>query len=133
MSTPRALRQPFALRLSSAGFLAFWCLLAAFPLFWIAVMSFKLPVDSFSPNPLSVIFGPATRAAGKGLSIVDLVIGAAALLATVILATRWLPKAVRTYSPSGLIALGWIVGVTGLRYRIRDPVLLESCRRSSTS
>ncbi len=111
MSTPRALRQPLALRLSSAGFLAFWCLLAAFPLFWILVMSFKIPVDSFAANPLSVIFGPATRAAGKGLSVVDITIGIAVLVATVWLATRWLPKAVETYSPNGLIALGWIVGV----------------------
>ncbi len=111
MSTPRALRQPLALRLSSAGFLAFWCLLAAFPLFWIAVMSFKIPVDSFSANPLSVIFGPATRAAGKGLSIIDIIVGAAVLIATAMLAIRWLPKAVQTYSPSGLIAFGWLIGV----------------------
>ena len=110
MSTPRALRQPLALRLSSAGFLAFWCLLAAFPLFWIGVMSFKIPVDSFAANPLSVIFGPATRAAGKGLSIIDIVFGAAVLVAAAVLATRWLPKVVQSYSPNGLIALGWIVG-----------------------
>ncbi|NNG03542.1 MAG: carbohydrate ABC transporter permease, partial [Inquilinus sp.] len=71
MSTPRAMRQPLALRLSSAGFLTFWCLLAAFPLFWIAVMSFKVPLDSFAANPLQVIFGPETRAAGKGLSVLD--------------------------------------------------------------
>ena len=36
MSTPNAMRQPLALRLTSAGFLlGLWCLLAAFPLFWI--------------------------------------------------------------------------------------------------
>ncbi|MEM8950945.1 MAG: carbohydrate ABC transporter permease [Pseudomonadota bacterium] len=110
MSTPRALQQPLALRLSSIGFLAFWCLLAAFPLFWILVMSFKIPVDSFAANPISVIFGPATRAAGKGLSIIDIVVGAVALLATGMLATRWLPRAVQTHSPNGLIALGWIIG-----------------------
>jgi len=110
MSTPRALRQPLALRLTSAGFLAFWCLLAVFPLLWIGVMSFKLPVDSFSANPLSVIFGPATRAAGKGLSIIDIIIGTAALLATVVLATRWLPRAIQTYTPPGMTAFGWIIG-----------------------
>ena len=71
MSTPRAMRQPLSLRLTANGFLAFWCLLAAFPLFWIAVMSFKVPVDSFAANPLAVIFGPETRAAGKGLSPAD--------------------------------------------------------------
>ena len=110
MSTPRALRQPLALRLGSAGFLAFWCLLAAFPLFWILVMSFKIPVDSFASNPFSVIFGPATRAAGKGLSVMDIVVGVVALLAAVMLATRWLPKVVRSYTPSGFAAFRWIVG-----------------------
>jgi len=110
VSTPRALRQPLALRLISAGFLAFWCLLAAFPLFWILVMSVKIPVDSFAANPLAVVFGPATRAAGKGVSIVDIVVGVAALWAAFVVATRWLPKAVGTYSPPGLTALGWIIG-----------------------
>ena len=110
MSDAKALRQPLALRLSSAAFLAFWCLLAAFPLLWIGVMSFKIPVDSFSANPLSVIFGPATRAAGKGLSIVDIVVGIAVLVAAAMLATRWLPKAVASYTPAGIAALGWIAG-----------------------
>ena len=110
MSTPRALQQPLALRFGSAAFLAFWCLLAAFPLFWILVMSFKIPVDSFSPNPLSVIFGPETRAAGKGLSIIDILVGGAVLIATAMLATRWLPRMVQNHSPNGLIAFGWIIG-----------------------
>ena len=99
MSTSRALRQPLALRLTSAGFLAFWCLLATFPLFWILVMSFKIPVDSFAANPLSVIFGPATRAAGKGVSIVDIVIGGLVLWWTARLAMRGLPKVVEACSP----------------------------------
>ena len=60
MSTPKSMRQPLSLRLTSGGFLGLWCLVAAFPLFWILVMSFKLPVDSFAPNPLAVVFGPAT-------------------------------------------------------------------------
>ncbi|MDH3663745.1 MAG: carbohydrate ABC transporter permease [Alphaproteobacteria bacterium] len=111
MSSAKAMRQPLALRITSAGFLAFWCLLAAFPLFWIAVMSFKIPVDSFSANPLSVIFGPATRSAGKGLSIIDIVIGMAVLWFTVRLAVRWLPNAVERYSPGDQIWFGWIVGV----------------------
>ena len=61
---PRAMRQPASLRLASAGFLTFWCLLAAFPLFWILVMSFKSPVDAFSPRPADVVLGPVTRARG---------------------------------------------------------------------
>jgi len=110
VSTPGALRQPLVLRLTSVGFLTFWCLLALFPFFWIVVMSFKIPVDSFSANPLSVVFGPATRAAGKGLSIIDIFLGLALLVATAMLATRWLPRAVQNTSPNGLIALGWLIG-----------------------
>ena len=79
MSTPTALRRPFSLTLASNGFLIFWCLLAAFPIFWIAVMSFKVPVDAFASNPLHVIFGPETRAAGKGLSVLDILAGLSAI------------------------------------------------------
>ncbi len=107
---PRAMRQPLALKLSSAGFLAFWCLLAAFPLFWIGVMSFKVPVDSFASNPFAVVFGPETRAAGKGLSVLDIIVGIAALWVTVRLAVRWLPGVVARYSPFGQIWFGWIAG-----------------------
>ena len=110
MSAPRALRQPGALRAASAGFLLSWCLIAAFPLFWIAVMSFKEPVDSFASNPLHVIFGPRTLASGKGLSVLDLAAGAAVLWAAVRLAVRWLPGAVGRHSPGGQVWLGWIAG-----------------------
>ncbi len=106
----RTLRQPLALRLTSSGFLIFWCLLAAFPIFWIAVMSFKAPVDAFAANPLSVIFGPETRAAGKGLSVPDIVVGIAVIWAAARLATTWLPKAVARFSPWGQIWLGWFAG-----------------------
>jgi len=110
MNTPIAMRQPLALRLTSNGFLVLWCLLAAFPLFWIMVMSFKVPVDSFAANPLAVIFGPETRAAGKGLSVLDIVVGVAVLWFTVRLAVRWLPGAIAQYSPGGRTWLGWILG-----------------------
>ena len=107
----RTLRQPLALRLTSSGFLILWCLLAAFPIFWIAVMSFKAPVDAFAANPLSVIFGPETRAAGKGLSLPDIVVGIAVIWVVARLAMSWLPEAVARFSPWGQIWLGWIVGV----------------------
>ena len=110
MSTPTALRQPFSLRLTSAGFLVFWCLLASFPLFWIMVMSFKEPVDAFASNPLAVIFGPETRGNGKGLSILDILAGLALLWLTVRLAVRKLPAAVERHSPRGWIPLGWLAG-----------------------
>jgi len=110
MSAPSSLRQPLALRLTSAGFLVFWCIVATFPLFWITVMSFKSPVDAFAANPLHVILGPETRAGGDGLSIMDVVAGVAVLILAVRLATGALPRAVARYSPQGRLWLGWIVG-----------------------
>lgn len=69
---PIALRQPLSLRIGSGAFLALWCLIAAFPIFWITVMSFRLPVDAFAPDPWQVIAGSTTRAQGKGLTLADL-------------------------------------------------------------
>lgn len=113
MST-RAMRQPLSLRLTSAGFLALWCLIAAFPIFWIAVMSFKAPVDAFDANPLNVIFGPETRARGKGLSVFDILLGIAVLWGTYRLGAKTLPGMVRSLSPEGRQWIGWGVGVLAL-------------------
>lgn len=109
MSGPKALQQPLMLRLFSGAFLAFWCLLAAFPIFWIAVMSFKAPVDAFAGNPLDVIFGPMTRAGGEGLTLVDIVIGLAVLYGAFRVAMQVLPKLVGRYAPWGSQALGWLI------------------------
>ncbi|MEM6340405.1 MAG: carbohydrate ABC transporter permease [Pseudomonadota bacterium] len=106
----KALAQPLALRVASGGFLAFWCFLAAFPIFWITVMSFKSPRDAFAANPADVIFGPVTRASGQGLSALDIVLGGTAL----IFALRWafsaLPKLIAKWTPPTWIVLGWLVG-----------------------
>ena len=104
------IRQPLGLRLSSYFFLLFWCILAAFPIFWITVMSVKLPVDAFNSNPLNVIFGPATLTQGKGLSFLDITIGLAVLVATAKLSTSWLVGMVNKFSPSGFLWAGWIIG-----------------------
>ena len=107
-----ALRQPLSLRIGSAAFLTFWCLLAAFPLFWILVMSFKTPIDAFSANPLDVILGPVTRARGAGLSILDILAGLVVLWASARVAMRWLmPMA----AGEGLLQrlFSWLVAVTG--------------------
>ncbi len=112
MSTPKSMRRPLSLTLASNSFLLFWCVLAAFPLFWIGVMSFKVPVDAFASNPFDVIFGPETRAAGKGLSVLDIIVGLAVLGAAAYLAVNWLPKFVMRYSPWSQVWLGWILGVT---------------------
>ena len=112
MATPRALRQPLALRLGSAAFLAFWCLLAAFPLFWILVMSFKSPVDAFSSNPVEVIGGPVTLARGDGVSVVDIVLFVAIAWLAARLAMRWLaPMGVG--EGLGQRLFSWVVAVVG--------------------
>ncbi|MEX0370629.1 MAG: carbohydrate ABC transporter permease [Tateyamaria sp.] len=110
MMSSKATAQPLSLKVASGAFLAFWCLLAAFPIVWIAVMSFKSPRDAFAASPWDVITGPVTRAAGNGLSIIDIVLGLAALF----FALRWaftkLPGLVAQFTPPGLIVLGWLVG-----------------------
>ena len=112
--TSRALRQPFSLRISSAGFLALWCLVAAFPIFWISVMSVKLPVDSFHGNALNVIFGPVTRDAGKGFSVLDIVLGLSIIGAAIYLAVRTLPKTVGSGKLGPNTSLAWIIGAGAL-------------------
>ncbi|RVT85712.1 carbohydrate ABC transporter permease [Rhodobacteraceae bacterium CCMM004] len=113
MATPKALRQSVALRAGSAAFLTFWCLLAAFPLFWVLVMSFKSPVDAFDANPLAVIFGPRTLSDGNGLSIVDIVVGLAVLIYAVRFAFTGLPRMVRAFTSPGYIVAGWAIGAVG--------------------
>ncbi|MEM1351755.1 MAG: carbohydrate ABC transporter permease, partial [Pseudomonadota bacterium] len=110
MSTPKAMQQSFALRFSSGAFLAFWCLLASFPIFWIAIMSFKSPVDAFAASPWEVITGSATRANGDGLSISDILVGLVVLYYSVRWAFTRLPGLVQQYSPRGFLVLGWIFG-----------------------
>ncbi|WP_299151116.1 carbohydrate ABC transporter permease [uncultured Tateyamaria sp.] len=106
----KATAQPLSLKIFSGAFLAFWCLIAAFPIVWIAVMSVKSPRDAFAASAWDVITGPATRAAGNGLSLIDIVLG----LAVLYFAIRWaftrLPGMVEQFSPPGFIALGWLVG-----------------------
>lgn len=106
----RALQQPASLKLASALFLAFWCLIAAFPIFWIIVMSFKTPVDAFDANALNVIFGPETRAGKGGLSVLDIFLGGLSLWLAFKAGAKTLPEMVRRHSPEGRVWLGWIIG-----------------------
>ncbi len=68
MITTDNLRNAPLLRVVSVSFIIIWCLMAAFPIVWITVMSFKLPVDAFSTNPLEVILGTNTIGESKGFS-----------------------------------------------------------------
>jgi len=110
MKDENLIQQPIALRLSSYFFLVFWCVMAAFLIFWISVMSVKLPFDAFDSNPLNVIFGPETLSKGKGLSLIDIIVALSIIFFTAKLATGWLVKMVNTYSPIGYRWLGWLVG-----------------------
>ena len=109
-----AMRQPLGVRLTSSGFLLLWCLIASFPLLWITVMSIKTPIDAFSSDPLQVIFGYETRAAGMGASVIDILAYLLCLLFGIAFAFRKLPQLVDRFSPWKQIWLGWILA--GLLY-----------------
>jgi trehalose/maltose transport system permease protein len=109
MTASRALALPPGLKLAMAVFLGAWCLVAIFPMFWIVVMSFKIPVDAFSADPLQVILGPLTRAARGGVGILDIVAGLAAAVFAYRLAARPLPPLARKLGPGDLAPLGWIL------------------------
>lgn len=116
------MRQGLALRLGSGSFLAFWCLIAVFPLFWIAVMSFKLPIDAFSTNPLTVLLGPTSRAAGDGLSVVDILLGFATLVLIYHVGAAHLGRWVERFSTPAFLPLAWVVGA--LVYAVGSIALL---------
>ena len=128
MSNP-AMRQPLGLKLLSNGFLAFWCLVAAFPIVWIAVMSFKTPLDAFNSNPFKVIFGPNTRDTVGGLSILDIALGLALAFVLIRLAIKWLPGKVVEYAGSHKIVPWMVAGgafalVTLLLFIVILPAIL---------
>ena len=79
MTQARSLEQPTALKIVSALGLLIWAVIAAFPLFWSAVMSMRLPIDAFSSNPLQVVMGEGTRQMSGGISAVWLIAIVAAI------------------------------------------------------
>ena len=98
-TTPEALRPGLVQRAGAATFLAVWCFIAAFPLLWIAGMSFRAPQDALASDPLRVLLGPTTRATSGGLSLIDLALGAAFVLAAWRGVTRWLPALAARMEP----------------------------------
>jgi multiple sugar transport system permease protein len=97
------LAKPIWLKLLTAGFLTAWVIAAMFPLLWTAIMSFRVPLDALSADPLTVLSGPATRAAGKGLTTADL-----GLTLTALAAIAWLAlQGARTAAAS--VALGALI------------------------
>lgn len=74
--TSKLFRLPFSLRLTTWLVIGLWTVAALFPLLWMLVMSFKLPIDGFHPNPFVVMFGPQTLEVAGGLSIFNIALTA---------------------------------------------------------
>lgn len=108
MHAANARRSPLGLDIAVGAFIAVWTLVALFPLLWVAVMSFKMPIDAFAINPLAVILGPATRAGAGGLSVLDLALGLPVLIGLYQGASRAIPILARMVVRRGLVALGWL-------------------------
>ena len=108
-NTPQALRLPFGLKLSTWIFLSLWLVIAAFPLLWIVVMSFKLPIDSFASNPFQVIFGYETLKAKGGLSLLDVLLGLTVIYYVFTSIKKHGENLARYLSGGRSIALGWLL------------------------
>ncbi|WP_460452486.1 carbohydrate ABC transporter permease [Alsobacter sp. SYSU BS001988] len=110
-TTARVMQQPLGLKIVSGFGLALWLVIAAFPLFWTAAMSFKEPLDAFSSNPWHVILGESTRLNEGGLSILG---GAllAALAAVMVLAFRAIKSWALRPETSRLAA--WLIAAVGV-------------------
>ena len=67
-------RLPLNLRVATWLIIGVWVVVATFPLLWLLVMSFKLPLDAFDPNPLVVVFGPSTNRVAGGVSVIAVVL-----------------------------------------------------------
>ena len=67
-------RLPLNLRVATWLIIGVWVVIATFPLLWLLVMSFKLPLDAFDPNPLVVVFGPSTNRVAGGVSVIAVVL-----------------------------------------------------------
>ncbi|HEV2560323.1 MAG TPA: carbohydrate ABC transporter permease [Microvirga sp.] len=100
---------PIGVTLATAGTLTLWIIVAAFPLAWVLVMSIKLPVDAFSSDPLQVIFGPRTLAAGEGWSLLDIVGALAVVYAGYKLVARQAAVWAHWLSFGGLRVFGWLL------------------------
>ena len=105
---PRSFQLSRSLKLLSNGFLSIWCLIALFPLLWITLMSLKYPLDAFSANPLVVIFGPGTKAAGASVNFFDLLMVILWISVAFLGIKHWQVK--KNLGPKNLLYLGISIG-----------------------
>jgi trehalose/maltose transport system permease protein len=102
MASTRTLTPPLWLKAITAGFLLVWTVVALFPLLWITVMSFRVPVDALSSNPWTVLIGPVTRRLDGGVSVLAVVIWLGFLWAAWDVARRFGPMALERFGNRGL-------------------------------
>lgn len=107
--TSRTLRMSFGLKALVAVFVAVWSIVALFPLFWITVMSVRLPVDGLSSSPLDVLMGPRTRELAGGLSLASLTLWVAAFVALYRLPVRHGAAAAARLALGGRPFAGWLL------------------------
>jgi len=107
--TVRAFRLSPGLKVASGLFLVVWSVIAAFPLVWTALMSFRLPLDALSSDPMAVLLGPVTLARAGGLSVIDLVAVAVAAIAAWWLPARHGAAGARLLAVGGMEPLGWVL------------------------
>ena len=105
---PRSLQLSKSLKLLSNGFLGIWCLIAVFPLLWITLMSLKYPLDAFSANPLVVIFGPGTLAAGASVNLLEILLVILWVAAAFLGIKRW--QAEKNLGSKNWLYLGISIG-----------------------
>ena len=108
---PRALRPSVSLRALGFGWLGLWCLVAAFPIFWITVMSLKNPVDAFSSNPFIVVFGDVTRETGVGISAFGAALIVIAAYYTFRTAVSSVPAWATSIAPLSGVPVAWITSI----------------------
>lgn len=115
---PRAFQQPPLLKLGTYAFLSVWLLIAAFPLFWVVVMSFKVPVDAFAANPFQVLMGTNTRNVANGLSVVGILAGIVFMVGAYTVPVRLARPGLARFSPGGqrfmgglLLLLAYLLGL----------------------
>ncbi len=70
-------RLPLSLRLLTWVTIGVWLVVALFPLLWLLIMSFKLPLDAFDADFWNVVFGPITRERVGGVSLLSALLAAA--------------------------------------------------------
>ena len=107
-------KTPLSLRVTTWIIIGVWTVIAIFPLLWLLVMSFKLPLDAFNANPFAVIFGPNTRSSVGGVSILGTTLflaAAYALLSVFAARDAWLARLGSTETNTKTwVVVGFYVG-----------------------